>query len=165
MFQSETYSLFDTILYDVINGYKNTNISVGTGITETDNGEYYTLSSNQANSVTGRYIYSTDITGDFEAIFELNITYASSWAFYFGARTTVDSLTRVSVTGWKYFKFRRVNGVCTAYISSDNENWSEMTMDTDNVGSATCNFQLYIYTSATETARTVDFKNLKVYQI
>jgi hypothetical protein len=164
--QSETYSIWDTLFHDEVTNHNSSDWTIRSGITETVGEEHITLSSTQANSSTGLYILTQTFTGDIEATLQANITYNNAWAFYIGLRNGSNtSIAQVKVDGWKYLKFRRVNGVCTAYISSDNENWSEMTMYTDNVGSATCKFQLYIYTSATETARTADFKNLKVYSI
>ena len=151
-------------MYD--NTYTSTKWTLGNNITEEDGEGYSTFKSYGSNSSTGRTYSVPTFTGDIEAIFEANITYSGQWGFYFGLRNGSNhSTAQVKVSGWRYLKFRRVSGVCTAYISSDGDNWESMTMTDDNVGDTSANFEIYIYTGVVTDPRTVDWKNFKIYTI
>ena len=161
---SETYGIWDTLMYD--NTYTSSKWTLGNNITEEDGEGYSTFKSYGSNSSTGRTYSVPTFTGDIEAIFEANITYSGAWGFYFGLRNGSNhSTAQVKVSGWRYLKFRRVSGVCTAYISSDGNNWESMTMTDDNVGDTSANFEIYIYTGVVTDPRTVDWKNFKIYTI
>ena len=162
--QSEPYTVWDTLMYDNI--YTSSKWTLGTNITEEDGDGYAIFKSSGSNSSNGRSYSNATFTGDIEAIFEANITQNSSWLFMFGFRASSNhSLAILNESGWKYCKIKRVNGVCTAYKSSDGVNWTALTMDSDNVGSATVSFELYIYSGVVTDPRTVQFKNLKIYSL
>lgn len=140
----------------------NTNYTVGNAVTKTVGDNYTTLSATNANSTTGRTYSTSSFSGDLTLEMEINVDYVSNWALYIGFRNSTNhSIARVQVGGWKYIKFTREDGVCKGYISTDNTNWSELTMYSDDVGSSDVQLELYIY-NATGTSHSVQFKNVRI---
>ena len=164
IFQSEPYTVWDTIAYD---DGTNTNWSGGANLTKTSDNGVVTLKTSNANSSTGKIYLTNDLTGDFEALIEakLNQAYTNSYAVTIGYMNgTSLSNMLLTTTDWTYFKLKRVNGVYTGYYSTDNTNWTELTFTSDNAGTGTVKFFIMIY-NATGTEYGMNYKNLKIYSI
>ena len=141
----------------------NTNYTVGNAVTKTVGDNYTTLSATHANSTVGRTYSTSSFSGDLTLEMEVNmVDYGSNWAFYLGFRNGSNhSIARLLVGDWRYIKFTREDGVCKGYISTDNNNWSEMLMFSDDVGSSDVQLELYIY-NITGTSHSVQFKNVRI---
>ena len=145
-----------------VTGNANSNYSVGSAITKTVGQNYTTLSTDSANSSTGRTYSTTSFSGNIELLLEVDKGDANTnWAFYIGFRASSNhSLVKLLANGWRYIKVQRNSGTCTAYISTDGNSWEAMAMDSDNVGAADVNLELYIYTNT--SGKAVKFKNVRV---
>lgn len=165
-FQSEPYTLWDTLFYDkATTGKKNSHWTYSTSnITEIVGDEYTTLATSNANSTTGRYTSTDTFTGDFEVLIEVNLPSTNSCAFYVGVRDTANTQWQINVTGWRYIKYGRSNGTYYAKISEDSSTWSDMTVTSDNAGTGAVSLLLLLY-NVSGNERTVQFRNIKVYSI
>ena len=151
----------DCIVYDdgtsdpkKTNFLKNGNGTVTIG----SNGTTITATSNTT------YRNTTLITGDFEII--LQATLVSSVRI--GVQTSADlgykqtKFNYFDVTD-TYFKLRRVGSTFTSQYSSDGVNWTNRSLETNNVGDNDCYFIISLETTGTE--RTITYKDLKIYPI
>ena len=163
MFLQETFVVWDTLFYD--DGISGTaSYSTGSAVTKEIGDEYTTFSTLTSNSTTGRITSTTSFTGDIECLLQCNITYESQVGVYVGFRSSNPTSWRINVTDWRYIKFRRVNGVYSAQISTDGVNWSDMTPYDNNAGSGAVTFYLLIY-NPTGVKKTFDFKELLIYSV
>ena len=159
--QSETFVTLDCIVYDdgVSDPKKTSFIKSGNGtVTIGSNGTTVSATSNTT------YRNTTLITGDFEII--LQATLVSSVRI--GVQTSADlgykqtKFNYFDVTD-TYFKLRRVGSTFTAQYSSDGVNWTNRSLETNNVGDNDCYFLILLETTGTE--RTITYKDLKIYPI
>ena len=159
--QSEIYELMDCLVYDdgTSDPKKTSFIKSGNGtVTIGSNGTTITATSNTT------YRNTTLITGDFEII--LQATLVSSVRI--GVQTSADlgykqtKFNYFDVTD-TYFKLRRVGSTFTSQYSSDGVNWTNRSLETNNVGDNDCYFIISLETTGTE--RTITYKNLKIYPI
>ena len=150
-------------MYDMGTSDKNI-YNVGSAYSKELGEGYVSFSTTNSNSTTGRLTSKTSFTGDIECIIQANITYESQVGVYIGFRDTASTTYRIGVSGWKYLKLKRVNGVYSAQISSDGLNWSDMTAYEYNASNGAVYFYLLIYNN-TGNKKTFDFKDLKIYSI
>ena len=170
---SKTYDVWDCLFFD--NGGQNIDkwdTSKGSGLVITyPNNEYTQIANTNVISSTSSYLCSSvDISGDWEAIIECNIpSYASNVGEYFGIRNfTIDKQTiwRATQTGWRYYKLRRVNGEYIGFVKiNESDEWQTINPEynhlTENQQGQFC-FSIY---NPTEAEHSIQFKNLKIYQI
>ncbi|WP_296887215.1 hypothetical protein [uncultured Methanobrevibacter sp.] len=156
---SQNFSITDCLIYDsgINDGQKNTNVTIGTNVTEQVSNEGTTLEcTNGTSLVAAQYTYNSIISGDFETI----ITVASASRILMGFYGGNDS-SRIllnNVTNRKY-KFKRAGSVLTVqyYNGSD---WVDLSWYNDSLGSKNCRFYMYLY--ADDTTNTVTFKDMEV---
>ena len=156
---SQNFSVTDCLIYDsgINDGQKNTDVTIGTNVTEQVSNEGTTLEcTNGTSLVAAQYTYNSIISGDFETI----ITVASASRILMGFYGGNDS-SRIllnNVTNRKY-KFKREGSVLTAqyYNGSD---WVDLSWYNDSLGSKNCRFYMYLY--ADDTTNTVTFKDMEV---
>ena len=160
--QSGTYTITDCLFYDSgVTGTKNTDFyKSGNGtVNTTATGTTITASSNTA------YRTTTSFTGDFEAI--VTATVGSNAVRIglskVGATTTQTKFVSVLPNQEVYYKITRRNGVITVQYSTDMINWTNRTLETNNIGTDDCYFTFLVETSGTE--RTITYKDLKIYSI
>jgi len=157
MFQSETYSIWDTLFYDsgLNDGTKNPNwtSSGNPTITPTANG---TLVENTVSSI---YQSTKSISGDFEAIVELTNIQDNIRVGAYGSST----YCRAIIYNTGFVKIRRENNVVKIYHSTDGVNYTEVTYDLNTLTSEDCKFTFYIYSTGTKCSGT--YKDLKIYSI
>ena len=159
--QSQTYGVFDCIVYDdgtsdpkKTNFLKNGNGTVTIG----SNGTTITATSNTT------YRNTTLITGDFQIVLKATLV----GSVRIGVQTSADlgykqtKFNYFDVTD-TYFKLRRVGSTFTAQYSSDGDNWTNRSLETDNVGNNDCYFIISLETSGAE--RTITYKDLKIYPV
>lgn len=165
--QSNTKEIGDYIVYDKAMGNdKNTNYETGTGLTVTSGDDYYTISAGRTYSTNGQYIQQTALTGDFEVTFQATST-TNVRIGVSNSNTQSGSLSIINYnisSSWKDIKFRRVNGVYSAYQKSINsDSWSEITINDNNAGTGTVYFLFYVYNSSTTVTQSINYRNLKIY--
>ena len=156
--QSEPYTVWDYIVYDTgktgrdTTKWTNSNMAVftdenGTTLTRTGTG-------------TGSYTSNVVMTGDFEAILQLKTNGTSVRVGIVDASQSnlVSHAIRTN-TGESYFKLTRVNGVLTAQESGNGTTWTNVGLESNNVGSNDCKFTFFIIGS---NERSVTFHDLTI---
>lgn len=156
---SQNFSITDCLIYDsgINDGQKNTNVTIGTNVTEQVSNEGTTLEcTNGTSLVAAQYTYNSIISGDFETI--ITVTSASRILMGFYGGNDSSRILLNNVTNRKY-KFKREGSVLTAqyYNGSD---WVDLSWYNDSLGSKNCKFYMYLY--ADDTTNTVTFKDMEV---
>lgn len=103
-------------------------------------------------------------TGDFTITLQTNITYGNDWGFYVGLKGTGYTNVKLGVSGWRYIKITRIDGTYSFKISTDNETWSDMTLQGNNAGTGEVQLQMYLANS-TGTEHNFQYKDIRVYPI
>ena len=158
---SETYSLWDCLVYDdgITDPKKTTFIKNGNG-TVTISPKGTTLTASETCS----YRNTVAINGDFEITLRATL----SGSIRIGVQTSSDynyaqsKISAYDLTNY-YFKIRRVGSSITAQYSPDGVNWTNRSLETDDVGTHECYFMLLIQTTSGE--RSITYKDLKIYSI
>ena len=156
---SQNFSITDCLIYDsgINDGQKNTNVTIGTNVTEQVSNEGTTLECTNGTSLsTAQYTYNSIISGDFETIITVTSATRILMGFYGGNDSSRILLN--NVTNRKY-KFKREGSVLTVqyYNGSD---WVDLSWYNDSLGSKNCRFYMYLY--ADDTTNTVTFKDMEV---
>ncbi len=153
--QSETYELWDYLIYDKAMGNDKSTDWSSTNLTVTRSDEYYTLS-----GAVDMYKSTKVLTGDFEIVFEVNTVgncrigvvnaNGTKYAYFFGA-----------FPNWRYIKISRSGSSITAKYSSDGTNWTNWNGDTPTLTTEDCYFVFYNLVAD----RSISYCNLKGYSI
>ena len=154
---SETYNIWDTLVYDSgVTGRDTTKWSTSGSPSIYTDGTGTTLSATSSSM----YSSNTVLTGDFEAII-----YVSD--IVRGVRVGLNSSngsTRSTIYNNGYVKIQRISNVPKIYFSSNGTDWTETTYDLNTLTSADCNFFFFLYTSSGNEVA-IKFKDLKIYSI
>ena len=154
---SETYNIWDTLVYDSgVTGRDTTKWSTSGSPSIYTDGTGTTLSATSSSM----YSSNTVLTGDFEAII-----YVSD--IVRGVRVGLNSSngsTRSTIYNTGYVKIQRISNVPKIYFSSNGTDWTETTYDLNTLTSADCNFFFFLYTSSGNEVA-IKFKDLKIYSI
>lgn len=116
-------------------------------------------------------IIPCEITGDFEALFEVKTPYYFNVGVYCqndpASKSSYCSLNDniLDDNSWYYIKVKRVNKQLTVQYSSDNNNWINLSFVLNNATDETCKFNISSGYSSTDKEKLVYFKNMRVYPI
>lgn len=156
-------SVWDTLIYDsgINDGHKNTNVTIGTNVTEQvlDDGTVLECT-NGTSLVNAQYTYNQQITGDFEAIITVTTSSAIRIGFFNGSNSARIQISNVSN---RQYKISRIGTEWTAQYWNGTQ-WVDLSYwDAKTLTDEDCKFYFYLY-SANDT-RSVKFTDLKIYSI
>ena len=106
--------------------------------------------------------FSSILKGDFEITLEIKVTdYAN-----IGLSSSDDILKftfiRISNTEWLHYRFVRINGLMSAYVSEDGINWDITKFTGNNLDTNECQFQFNCgYSDAND--KRIMLRNIKIY--
>ena len=162
--ESETYEVTDCSFMDYkSDNTKNTNWVANSQANVTTNDA--TGETTITATATATYRSKTLLTGDFEAILEAK----TDRYVRVGFTDNVSKFRRVGIgtPEYNYIKFKRLNGVWTVQSSANGETWTEFeSFDSSTLTNEDCYFIFnIILPSGDSYARSVTFKNLRIYPI
>ena len=106
--------------------------------------------------------FSGILNGDFEITFEIKVTDYANIGLSSSEDVLKFTFIRISNTEWLHYKFVRINGSMSAYVSEDGINWNITKFTGNNLDTNECQFQFNCGYSD-EDDRRIMLRNMKIY--
>ena len=161
----EIYKIIDLLWYDVHNSkdvedYRIFNNKCGTLKIIND----YKQLEIHTNDPSVVRVLSQSILGDFEIIFEIKVTDYANVGISSSDIITDFAYLRISNNDWLYYRFIRINGIVSAFVSEDSFNWKTIELTGNTLNSNECQFQFNSGYSNRLNKKTM-IRNIKIYRI
>ena len=128
----------------------------------TDTDGYASFSKVASSATNGKAYANVDMTGDWEAIFDLK----ADGVIRVGVRNSNNNRCEANITAeeWTTIRVKVQNNTLTFASQNSDETWTNITYSTNNADlTSAVNLQFYLYN--TTAYLTMSYRNLKIYPI